>query len=389
VDPALKLARVPRRPPRVDFVIAGALLAWALLEAFVAEGPHSTVTRVAFSIGITAPLVFRRQAPLAAILVIAATALPFVLTADVAEEGTMPFPCILVAIFSVALYARRESEAIAGLVIMAITIGLAITSDYYEGEPTPTNYAILFFFTGGAWTAGWLVRRRAAQVREALEHSGELAAGAVAEERARIARELHDVVAHSVSIVAVQAGAAEEWLDSDPERAREHLASVRRTAREAMTEMRRLLDVLRTDDTAYAPQPGLSRLPELLDETRAAGLPVELVEEGERPELSPGLDLVAFRIVQESLTNVRKHAGEVPTRVLLRYRGDELELEVTNEPSAAPSTIDGGDKGLDGGHGLVGMRERVRLYGGRLETGENGDGGFRVHALLPLSAELR
>jgi signal transduction histidine kinase len=263
---------------------------------------------------------------------------------------------------------------------------IAVESDYYTGGgANASNLAILSLFFAGAWGAGWLVRQRAAQARRAIAESGELARSAVSEERARIARELHDVVAHSVSIIAVQAGAAEELIERDPDKARQHMASVRRMAREAMTEMRRLLDVLRTDEAGYAPQAGLARLPDLLDETRAAGVPVELIEQGERPRLSPGVDLVAFRVVQESLTNVRKHAPGAPARVLLRYRPRTLELEVVNE--AAVTRRANADGSGSGGHGLVGMRERVRLFDGRFDAQSSANGGFRVHAVLPLTEE--
>jgi signal transduction histidine kinase len=235
---------------------------------------------------------------------------------------------------------------------------------------------------GGAWVAGWLVRRRAAQARLAVAASGELARSAVVDERARIARDLHDIVAHSVSIIAVQAGAAEALLERDPAAAREHLAALRRTARETMNEMRRLLGVLREDQPSYAPQPSLSRLEDLLVETRGAGVPVELIEEGRRPPLSAGVDLVAYRIVQESLTNVRKHAGRVPTRVEIHYGMRDLELEICNEPGALPRSHNGRTE--EGGHGLIGMRERAEIFGGTLEAGERGSGGFRVHAVLPL-----
>jgi signal transduction histidine kinase len=385
VDPAVKLAQVPRRPPLSDLVAAGALAAWALVEAFVANGPGAPGAHVAFALAISVPLVFRRRAPFAVVCVIAGATLIRALTADVASTGTMPFPCLLFATFSVALYAKRELEAIGGGLIVAASMAVALNSPFYEGNPGPGDIAIFVFFLGGTWTAGWLVRRRAAQARLALAESGELARSAVAEERGRIARELHDVVAHSVSIIAVQAGAAEELLERDPNAAREHLGAVRRTAREAMGEMRRLLDVLREKDASYAPQPGLSRLPDLLDEVRGAGVPVELVEDGEPRELPAGLDLVAFRVVQEALTNVRKHAGGAATRVALRYGEATLELEIVNSPGHAARPQNGAAGG--GGHGLIGMRERVLLFGGRFEAAENGDGGFRVHAVLPLEEE--
>jgi signal transduction histidine kinase len=291
---------------------------------------------------------------------------------------------VLLAAFSVACYARRTVVAVAGGLLLCATMVIVVESDYYVGSgANASNLAILSLFLGGAWGAGWLVRQRAAQARRAVAESGELARSAVSEERARIARELHDVVAHSVSIIAVQAGAAEELIERDPDKARRHMVSVRRTAREAMSEMRRLLDVLRTDESGYAPQAGLARLPDLLDETRGAGVPVELIEQGERPRLSPGVDLVAFRVVQESLTNVRKHAPGAPTRVQFRYGPRTLELEVVNEAGVTTANTNGGQ----GGHGVVGMRERVRLFDGTFDAQPSANGGFRVHATLPLNDE--
>jgi signal transduction histidine kinase len=386
MDPLVKLARVPNRPPRVDILVAAGLLVWALLEAFLAHGRGPLAGRITFAVAVTVPLAFRRQAPGLVVIVLSVALLAWALPASVSEHGTTPFPSVLLAAFSVACYARKSIVAVAGGLLLFATMVIAVESNYYTGGgANASNLAILSLFFAGAWGAGWLVRQRAAQARRAVAESGEFARTAVGEERARIARELHDVVAHSVSIIAVQAGAAEELVERDPERARQHMASVRRTAREAMTEMRRLLDVLRTDEASYAPQPGLARLPDLLDETRAAGVPVELIEEGERTRLAPGLDLVAFRVVQESLTNVRKHAPGAPTRVLFRYGPKTLELEVVNEATISAAHADGGGRG---GHGLVGMRERVRLFDGSFDAQPAPHGGFRVHASLPLTEEL-
>ena len=384
MDPFAKLARVPNRPPRVDVLVAAGLLVWALLEAFVDPGPGPLAGRIAFALAISVPLAFRRQAPGVVVVVVSAATLARALPATVAEHGTMPFPSVLLAAFSVACYARRTLVAVAGGLSLFATMLIAVESNYYTGGgANASNLAILSLFLAGAWGAGWLVRQRAAQARRAVAESGELARSAVTEERARIARELHDVVAHSVSIIAVQAGAAEELIERDPDKARQHMASVRRTAREAMSEMRRLLDVLRAEEPGYAPQAGLARLPDLLDETRGAGVPVELIELGERPRLAPGVDLVAFRVVQESLTNVRKHAAGAPTRVQFRYGPKTLELEVVNEAGVTPANANGGR----GGHGLVGMRERVRLFDGSFDAQPSANGGFRVHATLPLNDE--
>ena len=375
----MRLAQVARRPPRSDLAVVGALAAWGLLEAVLGSGPGSTATRVAFALAVTLPLLVRRRAPFAVAIFISAATVAWALGAEQPESGTFPFPSLLVAVFSVALYGRSTLVAAVGGLVPVGAMVVALNSDFNSGTMTIGNTAILIFFCGMAWTAGWLVRRRAMQAHQAYEESGELARAAVAEERARIATELHDVVAHSVSIIAVQAGAAEQLLDSRPDAAREHLAAVRRTAREAMTEMRRVLSVLRGDDATYAPQPGLSRLPDLIDEVKAAGVPVKLAEEGERPELPAGIDLVAFRVIQESLTNVRKHAAGAAAQVAVRYGAKELDVEITNDAGQAQAAINGGD-----GHGIFGMRERVRLFGGRFEAGELADGGFRIHARIPL-----
>ena len=381
VDPLVRLARIPRRPPRSDLLLAGALALWGVLEAVLGTGPGTTPERIAFALLVSAPLIFRRRAPFAVLAFISAVTVLRALTADAPESGTMPFPSLLIGIFSVALYGRTTPVAVGGGLMAIAAMAVALNSPYNSGTPSAGNMAILVFFCAGTWAAGWLVRRRAEQARLAVAESGELARTAVGEERARIARELHDVVAHSVSIIAVQAGAAEQLIDSDPEQARRHVNAVRRTAREAMSEMRRLLGVLRADETRYSPTPGLSRLDDLVEEVRTAGVPVELAEHGERAQLTPGVDLVAYRVVQESLTNVRKHAPDAATTVTLTYRPRELEVEIANAASSSrPST--NGQRG--GGHGVIGMRERVALFGGRFQAAPTDEGGFRVHALLPL-----
>jgi signal transduction histidine kinase len=202
---------------------------------------------------------------------------------------------------------------------------------------------------------------------------------AVVEERARIARELHDAIAHNVSMMVVQAGAERRVLDEQQSSTREVLATVEEIGRGALTEMRRLVGMLRTDnDDPLTPQPGLADLSRLVVQVREAGLPVELHVEGEPRELPVGLELSAYRIVQEALTNALKHAGEASASVHVRYGADSLELEVVDDGAGAPTRVD------SGGHGLVGMRERVALYGGRFEAGRRPAGGFTVRVLLPI-----
>lgn len=209
----------------------------------------------------------------------------------------------------------------------------------------------------------------------------EKARAAVAEERARIARELHDVVAHAISVIVLQARGGRRSLATDPADARAALDTIEEVGTQALAEMRRLLGMLRRDDAeiARAPQPSLRYLDTLAAQMREAGLPVDLAVEGEPIELPPGVDLSAYRIVQEALTNALKHAGPATARVVVRYGRDDLELEIADSgPGAAASNGEG--------HGLVGMRERVSLYGGRLEAGPRDGGGFAVSARLPLDS---
>jgi signal transduction histidine kinase len=203
----------------------------------------------------------------------------------------------------------------------------------------------------------------------------------VAEERARIARELHDVVAHSVSIISVQAGAAEMLARRDPPRAREAVAAVLTAAHQALAELRQLVDMLGGDDDAtlaYQPQPGLPDLAELVANGRELGLAIDLVDEREPSEIPAGVQLTVYRIVQEALTNAAKHAGRVPVSVRLFGRPGELDVEIRN-----PMTADSVD-GADTGHGLLGMRERVRLYGGHLAAGPDPERCWLVRVTLPV-----
>ena len=346
------------RPSRLDIALAAIFAVWALLEAVLLDGPGSTAARVAWALAYTVPLVWRRRWPVGVAVGLAAVVLLRVVIANGSsdEQGAMPFPAMLLAAFTAAVHARTVTlAAVAGLAVYAALAGAVILS-YYTGAAQPADAAIFSFFVAAAWGAGYYVRRRGAH--------------GAAEERARIARELHDIVGHSISVISLQAGAAEQLVGKDPERAAEHLRIVQRTASEALGELRRLLSVLREDDPTYAPQPGLDALPALVEDS---GLEVALVEEGDRRPLAAGVDLAAYRIVQEALTNARKHGAEPRAHVVVRYGRDDVELEVRN-PAGMP--------GPGSGHGLAGMRERAGLYGGTLEAGvENGE--FLLHARLP------
>ena len=256
-----------------------------------------------------------------------------------------------------------------------------------------------------AWSVGRglnvMELRAAESLRRAIEvevASAERALAAVVEERTRIARELHDVVAHSVSVMVVQAGAAEQVVEDDPAHVRAALETIRRTGTEALAEMRRVVAMLRDAEEAgtLTPQPGLGQLRVLVDEARSGGLEVSLTVTGTTDRLPAGLDLAAYRILQEALTNVRRHAGASHAEVHVRYEDESLTLEVRDDGRSRSAT-DGAEPGPDPvavgtgglGHGLIGMRERVGIYGGRLDAGPTRDGGFRVLAVLPLAGTPR
>lgn len=352
---------------------------WALLEALLVNTGGSPAARVLASVGYSAPLLWRRQAPLATLGAIGSIAAARAFSTHVADQGAMPFPALLVGTFSVGLYVRRLPVSLLGAVFPVALLLALSRSPMWRHERQVQDYAILTFFVSAAWLSGYLIRRRAAQVNAAESAAGERARAAVTSERARIARELHDIVAHSVSIIALQAGAAEALVERDPEAARDHIASVRGIAHDALGEMRRLLDVLREDEPAYAPTPDLGDVDELIAASCEAGVPVELDRDGDLADVPPGVALTVYRIVQESLTNVRKHAGAAPTRVVIRRDRDGLELLVENQTGSRPATPG------NGGHGLLGMRERARMYGGTLDARATESGGFRIHASIPLA----
>ncbi|MFE9336797.1 sensor histidine kinase [Streptomyces sp. NPDC007063] len=231
-------------------------------------------------------------------------------------------------------------------------------------------------------TAGELARVRRAERARREREEAEAAQRRADEERLRIARELHDVLAHSISVINVQAGVGLALLDSDPEQARTALGTIKSASKEALGEVRQVLATLRTPGEApRAPAPGLDRLGELTEQAASAGLQVTTGTEGRPVPLAPGMDLAAFRVVQEALTNVVRHSGSRTARVRVRYGGDELELCVDD---GGPATGSDGSGPTGGGNGLVGMRERIAAFGGTVEAGPRADGGFRVRATLPL-----
>jgi signal transduction histidine kinase len=342
------------------------------------------VTALAAVSGIS--LLFIRSYPFAAPIVSATALLAtlFLMQAYIARETDAPFlVAILFIPWCLGTY-NDTPKAVAGLFI-AEAIGLIANLRFaeYIGD-----YFWIAAFIAVAWTTGFVLSRRAETAREMAERAQRLeqehryaAERAVDEERQRIARELHDVIAHSVSVMTVQAGAVRRLLRPDQEKERQALQTVESTGREALTEMRRLVGLLREQGAMpeFSPQPGMATIDSLLDGVRAAGLPVDLDVAGEPRELPPGVDLAADRVVQEALTNALKYAGPAHAWVAVSWGDAELALEIANDGR-------GDGDGDGGGHGLTGMRERVSLYGGEIESGPRTGGGYVVRARLPLEA---
>ncbi|MFI8929612.1 sensor histidine kinase [Streptomyces sp. NPDC053474] len=286
---------------------------------------------------------------------------------------------LVVALFSVALERPPRVAVAAG----AVTLVALQVPGIGEDEELVRAVVADVVGVGMAVTAGFVARQ---WQRQLAAHRELLAAGAVAAERRRIARELHDVVAHHITAMQLMAGGARKVVQHDVALAQDALKSLEDSGRLALSEMRQLLDVLRTDDdaegTPAAPQPGVADLPRVVAESRQAGVATELLVEGADQELSPTLGLTVFRIVQEALTNIRKHARGARATVRLDYGPELLTVEIRDDGSGTTTAARKGRAG----HGLVGMRERVALHGGALETGPRPEGGFRVLATLPLPA---
>jgi len=332
------------------------------------------------------PIAWRRRAPLVVLALTGVSAFGY----EILGYATSIAPVgLLVTLYTVGAHCDRRRSRIAALLT---AIGLALVLVLARWDVTIGSIISNAVVFGTAWLLGDNVQTRRAYVaslRERAETAEQTRAAeaqrAVAEERNRIARELHDVVAHSMSVMVVQAGAARRIVDRDPDQATEAIGAIEATGRQALTEMRRLLGVLRDDGAAaMAPQPSLGGLEDLVDEVREAGLTVSIEVEGEARPLPAGIDLSAYRIVQEALTNALKHGGpETQVRIVIAYGDDEVSVEVLDDGrGAAAPLVDGG------GHGLIGMRERAEVCGGHLTAGPRPGGGYAVRARLPLAAPV-
>ncbi|GAA2392792.1 sensor histidine kinase [Dactylosporangium salmoneum] len=355
--------------------------------------PYGPMPAVASSTLVaTSVLALRRVTPLAtAVLVAVAVAGPMLVTPlTVTLWGD--FLPILVASYSVARHSERARALIGAAAIVA---GLVVVFLRNPESLTAGNLPFVAVPLAACLIAGRVLRARArsqsddrarAQQLEA-EREGAIQA-ALAEERARIARELHDIVAHCVSVMVVQAGAAEDLLDRDPQRARAPLQSVQETGQQAVGELRRMLGLLRGERARLAlkPQPGTADLADLVEHMAGIGLPVELAVEGPSRPLPPGVDLTVYRIVQEALTNALKHAAPTTAHVVLHYDDQSVRVSVRDTGRTDGPGRAGADRV---GHGLIGMHERVGLYGGTLEAAAVPGAGFSVTARLPLQAAQR
>jgi signal transduction histidine kinase len=364
---------------RGDEVLAAALTALALLGVALTEAPEShrvASAALAVALGVAAARRSRDPLPLLGlILAVAVVALAVPMLAEPTNSGVFVF--YLLAVYSAAAHTSGRRTFVAG----GMVVGLYVIAFASDGTGISADTVIFYtLLLSTPWAAGRAVRQRRLNDRE-LEQEKTRAAAAIVEERARIARELHDVVAHSISVMVLQARGGRRVLDSDPADARDAFGVIEWTGQQALDEMRRLVGMLRSGDETLplAPQPSLRELGTLVEQVRAAGLPVQLTIEGERRDLPPGVDLSAFRIVQEALTNALRHAGPASAQVVLRYRADELELEISDDGPGS-----GEDPGA--GYGLVGMRERVSVYGGELQAGSRPGGGYALRVRLPLGS---
>jgi signal transduction histidine kinase len=372
-------------PPLVaDGLLAAVVLTVTLIEiAFNDESLNgrSRVLSLALLVAMSLVIVFRRLHPVAVWLVSGALV-------TVYGVASFPDPVLpygpLIAVYTVAAYTVWRTAAIAG-VVTAVVIALSMIIDPHDDL---VDWLIAFLSTTTAWLVGNNVRTHRAYTHELEAKAARLererrteAERAVADERLRLARELHDVAAHHVSVIALHAEAGQSLLPDDPERADQAFGVIAQVARSTLTELRRVVGVLREGAAPLVPQPGLDQLPALVREVERAGVPVTLTVSGTPGSISRTLDTSAYRIVQEALTNVLRHAGPATAQVTVTYEPDAVAVEILDDgrgPTATPVNGDG-----DGGHGLAGMRERATMFGGTLTAEARPERGFAVAARLP------
>lgn len=369
--------RVPWGFPAPDLALSGLLCLVAVASVLTGnpdEGPLPITLPVA--VVTTVALIWRRRSPpvMIGLIVVAGMAQSM--------EARPPGSLWSLLVYAIAMYsaAAWSSEAVAAITGAVFVAALLIEERLDNG----VDYVFILLLFGGVWLLGRAGRSWRGRLSTAERRQQEVARLAVAEERLRIARDLHDVVAHSLGAIAVQADAAEAALHLAPERAVEPMRVIRRTAREALGDIRRVLEVLRSDEDAPVPgAPGAAEITGLVASARASGLRVSLEPELADLALPPAVGAVAYRIVQESLTNVRRHAPGAGAVVSVVRAGNELQIQVVNEAAPGPAT----GVPVGSGLGIRGMQERVRALGGAFASGPTSDGGFAVRATIPLGEE--
>lgn len=378
-----------KRSRLLDLLVAAGVFLYNLpIMSIYTFDPPRYAAILAVSFGLCLPWLLRRRYPLgvnAVMLAVAWAQLP--LEAPIIAADLM----LAFAVYNTATrYRWRISiPAAAAPVVWLLVVVAPRRDDLFMAID---DLALLIMLVAWLWTWGTLVRIRRDYIKGLQERASQLererearARIAVADERARITREIHDIVSHSLSVVVVMADGAASKVEAEPERAKSAMISVRDTGRSALADMRRMLGVLREGEPgSRAPQPGMAQLDRLIEESRAAGLPVVVAVEGEPATLPAGLDLTVYRIVQEALTNARKHAGACATLAEVRfaYRPGAIEIRVRDDGiGPEPADLTGG------GHGLVGMRERAAAYGGSFQAEPRPGGGFEVLAVLPMGGD--
>ena len=394
------MAWLRARPLVADGLLAVLLAAFSLVALWYANRDCDGACRpggaaaVALVLVQTLPLAWRRRHPLAVSLVTGLATAGYGLAPY--PDLAMPIPIGgVVGLYSVAAWGSRRAALASGAVAAVVVV---VTMSLPRTDADVVDAAFVSLALAGAWLLGDRARVQRALAAELQERAARLereradeARQAVASERARIARELHDVVAHHVSMMVVQAEAGPVAVEHDPARAAGAFEAIAATGRQALVEMRRLLGMLRGDEEqapSLAPQPGLAEVPSLVEQVGRAGLQVELVVEGTEAALPAGVDLSAYRIVQEALTNAVKHGGPGRAVVLVRYGDHELQLRIWDEgrPAGGDGSPPRGRPETAPGRGLLGMKERVGLFGGELRAGPGPNGGFTVEARLPIGA---
>jgi signal transduction histidine kinase len=374
-------------PWAIDFVLGTVFTVIGLVGLFAPDDPRhlyqeADALGLVLTLGCMSPLYFRRHAPLTVHVV---STVSLTLLATLEYPANTESQVLLLTSYALGAYCIARERAIG---IGVLLVGLFVVAVVGIPDSSTTNIILSGGFFMAAYFFGTAMQNRRLYAEQMEERAtllererDEEAQRAVAEERLRIAQELHDVVAHSMGVIAVQAGVGAHVIDKDPAEAKKSLEAISHTSRSTLAEIRRMLGVLRGAGGGKSPPaPGLADLERLVRDVRGAGVEVDVAIAGTRSELPPGVDFTAYRIVQEALTNVLKHAGPARASVTIGYEPDALAVEVADDGRG----VNG--RAAEGGHGLMGMRERVSVYGGTFEAGPRAGGGFRVAVRLPYGA---